>query len=563
MHILSRLRLRSKLALLLGLAGVAAVASTGVAAYALHQRMLDDRIDKLHAVSDAALGLARSLESEVAAHRMTREQALALFGNAVHAIRFDGGENYIVVQTLENEIVFHGGNPKLDQTVSGARDGNGRLLTDLISDALRNGDESVMAFAFPKPGRTEPQPKVGFVARFAPWGLVFNTTAFTDDLDAAFAATLRGLALTGGGILLVTLLLAWLVNRDITRSLGGLRAAMERLARGDLAADIPGAERRDEVGAMAAATRVFKDGMAEADRLRAEQEELKRQAAAEQKATLHRLADDFESRIGGLAGMLSASSTELQGTAQSMTNTATAGNQRATAVAAAAEQASAGLQSVASAAEELSSSIGEISRQVAQSSKITAKAVDDARRSDAIVRALADGAEKIGAVVDLITSIAGQTNLLALNATIEAARAGDAGKGFAVVASEVKNLASQTGKATQEIDAQISQIQAATKEAVEAIRGIAATIEEVSTIAATIAAAVEQQGAATSEIARNVQQTTQAARDVTASISGVSQAADETGSAAGQVLNAASDVSRQAEQLSAGVNTFVAGVRAA
>jgi methyl-accepting chemotaxis protein len=218
---------------------------------------------------------------------------------------------------------------------------------------------------------------------------------------------------------------------------------------------------------------------------------------------------------------------------------------------------------VASATEELTASISEINRQVAQSAKISGKAVDDAKRTDAIVHTLAEGAEKIGAVVGLITNIASQTNLLALNATIEAARAGDAGKGFAVVASEVKNLANQTGKATEEIGAQITQIQTATKEAVEAIRGISATIEEVSAIATAIASAVEEQGAATSEIARNVQQTSQAAQEVTVGVSGVSQAASETGAAAGMVLTAAADLSKQAEQLSSEVNAFVAGVRAA
>jgi methyl-accepting chemotaxis protein len=221
------------------------------------------------------------------------------------------------------------------------------------------------------------------------------------------------------------------------------------------------------------------------------------------------------------------------------------------------------MQTVASAAEELTASIGEISRQVTQSSKITGKAVDDARRTDAIVRVLAEGPQKIGQVVDLIASIAGQTNLLALNATIEAARAGDAGKGFAVVATEVKSLATQTAKATQDIGSQIGQIQAATAEAVQAIKGITTTIEEVNAIATAIAAAVEEQGSATAEIARNVQQTAASTHDVTTNIAGVSQAADETGIAAGHVLEAASGLSQQAEQLTAKVNSFVAGVRAA
>ena len=241
---------------------------------------------------------------------------------------------------------------------------------------------------------------------------------------------------------------------------------MDRLAKGDLATVIPGTDRRDEVGEMAATVLVFKESMTETERLRTAQEAIKHQAAAEQKAALNRMADGFEGKIGGLVGMLSSGSTELEATAQSMTATAGDGNRQAAAVAAAAEEASTGLHTVASASEELTASIAEISRQVAQSSKITGQAVADAKRTDAIVRALAEGAEKIGAVVGLITNIASQTNLLALNATIEAARAGDAGKGFAVVASEVKSLANQTGKATEEIGAQITQIQAATKEAV-------------------------------------------------------------------------------------------------
>jgi methyl-accepting chemotaxis protein len=224
-------------------------------------------------------------------------------------------------------------------------------------------------------------------------------------------------------MLLFTLLGGWLVSRDITASLGGLKAAMERLANGDVATIVPGASRRDEVGSMAATVLVFRDHMIEAERLRADQEEAKRQAAAAQRAEMNRMADGFEGKIGGLVGMLSSDSTALKEAARSLTATADQSHQQATAVASAAEQAGVGLHSVASASEELTASIAEISRQMAQSSKITSKAVDDARHTDTIVRALADGAEKIGAVVGLITDIASQTNLLALNATIEAARA--------------------------------------------------------------------------------------------------------------------------------------------
>jgi len=213
--------------------------------------------------------------------------------------------------------------------------------------------------------------------------------------------------------------------------------------------------------------------------------------------------------------------------------------------------------------EELSSSISEISRQVAQSAAVTNRAVESARRTNTIVRALSDGAKEIEHVAELISSIAAQTNLLALNATIEAARAGEAGRGFAVVAAEVKSLASQTADATKEIGNRVAQIQGATNEAVEAIHGITATIEEVSTIATAIGAAIEEQGAATADIARNVSQTAEATQEVTKNIGAVNAAANETGNAAGMVLTAASNLSQQAEQLSGEVNTFLAGVRAA
>jgi methyl-accepting chemotaxis protein len=345
--------------------------------------------------------------------------------------------------------------------------------------------------------------------------------------------------------------------------LGRLKGAMGQLANGDLATVVPGTDRHDEVGEMAATVLLFRDHMNEADRLRSVNEAAKTHAAMEQKDALGRMADHFESTIGHLVGRLSSESAALEGTAQSLAASASQGTEQAAAVSAAAEEAGTGLGTVASASEELSASIGEISHQVNQSAKITDRAVEDAKRTNGIVEALATGAEKIGAVVGLITDIASQTNLLALNATIEAARAGDAGKGFAVVASEVKSLADQTGKATEEIRTQIVQIQTATKETVEAIRGIAATIQEVSAIAATIAAAVEQQGAATSEIARNVQQTAQAEQEVTSGISGVSRATSEIGSAARLVLTSASGLSKQTDELTREAQSFLMSVRAA
>lgn len=406
---------------------------------------------------------------------------------------------------------------------------------------------------------------IGSVAGAAKAFLAAGNDALEDLLDTRIAG-FRVVLMKRLSVVLVLVALSIAVSLMIGRSVVGpvkaLTGAMQRLTAGDLTADVPGANRQDEVGRMAQAVQVFKDTMLRANHLTAQQE-AERIVKERRAVRLASLIQDFEGKISQMAALLAAGSTELEATAQTMTGTATQTDRQATTVAVAAKEASVGVQTVATAAEELAASITEISRQVAQSSRITGKAVGDTQRTDVIVRALADGAEKIGHVVGLIASIAGQTNLLALNATIEAARAGEAGKGFAVVASEVKSLAAQTARATEEIGTQITQIQVATREAVAAIRGITVTIEEVSTIATTIAAAVEEQGSATAEIARTVQQTFQAAQDVTVNIGGVSRASNETGTAAGQVLSAAANLSQEAERLTVEVNGFLAEVRAA
>jgi methyl-accepting chemotaxis protein len=357
--------------------------------------------------------------------------------------------------------------------------------------------------------------------------------------------------------------LAWLIGRGISRPVVRMCVAMRALAGGDKTVEIPGVGRKDEIGQMADTVQVFKDNMIEADRLREANERQKAEAEAERKAGMVKLADTFEASIKGVVNSVASQATEMQSAAQSMTHTAEQATEQATAVAASVEQASANVQTVATAAEELSASVLEIGRQVEQSSKIANQAVGEADRTNTTVEGLNHAAQRIGEVVQLIETIAGQTNLLARNATIEAARAGDAGKGFAVVASEVKSLASQTAKATEEIRAQIGEIQGATGQTVEAIHTIGATIRQMSEIATTIASAVEEQGAATREIATNVHQAAQGTGDIATNIGGVSRAASDTGAAATQVLSSAGELARQSETLRHDVDDFLATVRAA
>ncbi len=274
------------------------------------------------------------------------------------------------------------------------------------------------------------------------------------------------------------------------------------------------------------------------------------------------LADAFDRSVRSVVQSVGATARELKTAATGLTEMATRASGQVVAVAAASEQASTNVQTVAAAAEELSSSIGEIGRQVGRSSEMAAAAVAQAGETSTTMRALSDAAQKIGEVVGLISDIAGQTNLLALNATIEAARAGEAGKGFAVVASEVKNLASQTARATDDIKAQVEEIQTVVARAVTAIGSIDQTIRDVSGIATAIAAAVEEQGAATNEIARNVQQAAEGTSEVTSNIAGLTAAANETGRSAEGVLSHSTGLGSQTDQLTHAVDDFIRKVKA-
>jgi len=337
---------------------------------------------------------------------------------------------------------------------------------------------------------------------------------------------------------------------------------VNRLAAGERTIKVPDTDRGDEIGILARALQIFKDKMVEGDRLAAVQA-ADAEVQIKRAATLDSLTKSFEAKVGQMVRNVASAATEMQATAQSMSSTAEETNMQAGAVASASEETSVNVQTVASATEELASSVEEIGRQVAESARIAGKAVEDAKRVDAVVQTLANDAQKIGDVVTLIQDIAGQTNLLALNATIEAARAGEAGKGFAVVASEVKSLANQTAKATTDIAGQIAAIQLATTSTVTAIRGIIGTIVEINDIASGIASAVEEQGAATKEISRNVAEASRGTQEVASNISGVREAATATGAAASQVLSASGALSKQAVGLTGEVTNFIVQVKAA
>jgi len=363
-------------------------------------------------------------------------------------------------------------------------------------------------------------------------------------------------------MLVVLALAVYLTQAEIIRPISTLVAAMDKLAAGELTVTVPGTQRRDEIGIMGRAVSVFKAGMIAA--AAASQREIEERRDKEARSSrMEALVREFERKIGTMTNSLAAAAARLQDTSRGLAATAEQTNSQALAVTGAAQETANNVNTVAAATEELSASVREISSQVSHSTDIANQALEQSQESGETVKRLSISAAGIGDVARLIAEIASQTNLLALNATIEAARAGEAGKGFSVVASEVKSLASQTQKATGDIEAKIAEIQGLTRQTVQSIEVIRRTIQDMAEISSSIAAAVEEQGAATQEIARSIQEAATGTEGVSQNIAGVREAAYSSGTAANDLLSASTDLSEQAAFLSGEVGSFITEVKSA
>jgi methyl-accepting chemotaxis protein len=359
-------------------------------------------------------------------------------------------------------------------------------------------------------------------------------------------ATQRSLAIAGIVIMVVLAgACTFFLTRAVATPIKGITTYMGVLSGGELRQDVPFKDRKDEIGEMAGSLQIFKDGLVEAEELRAkaDAERLEKERRQER---INQATAKFEQSMSGIVKVVASASTELQASAHTLAASAEETSVQSNAVSAASTETSANIQTVASSTEELSASIGEITQQVNRSTSVTNEAVEKSRMAILSINKLLESAQKIGEVTAVITDISGQTNLLALNATIEAARAGDAGKGFAVVANEVKGLAANSAQSADQISTQIAQIQEDTKVAAKAVQDITNIIDQISEISSSIAAAIEEQSAATSEITRNVNEASSASIEVDQNIAGVSQATASTGAAASQLSGAAEELSKQA-----------------
>ncbi|MCD0421963.1 methyl-accepting chemotaxis protein [Rubrivivax sp. JA1024] len=558
----TNLRITPKLGILVAVAMLGLLASGLFAASMLQREMRDGRLEQTKALVDSVLNMAIGLQKQVAAGKLTKDQAIAEFQQRAGTMTYDGSNGYFFAYRMDGTTVLMA-DPKMIGTNRLDVETAGRKIVRELRDGVADKGDVTLIYEFMKPGSTELLRKVSYAVAIPGWDMLVGTGVYLQDIDAKMRPMMLWLGLAILGIGAVCSVVAWAISRSITKPLGALGARMKALAEGQLDAAIPGVERRDEVGEMAATVQVFKDNALRIRGLEQQEQEAQRRAAAERAALMRGIADEFESSVNGVVTSVADATRQMQSTAQSMTSTAADASSRAAAVGSASDSSSSMVGTVASASEELSASVQEISRQVEQSRAIAGRAVSDAELTNETVMQLSVGAEKIGEVVQLIHSIASQTNLLALNATIEAARAGESGRGFAVVASEVKALASQTAKATEDISAQVAAMQASTSSAVQSIGSITATIGEINKITMAISTAVEQQGAATREIALNIQSVAAGANEISDHIGGVSSAAAATGDAAADVLSHAEALGGQSVALQSSVDDFLRKIRAA
>ncbi|WP_416897325.1 MAG: methyl-accepting chemotaxis protein [Minwuia sp.] len=483
------------------------------------------RFGKADKIEEAYSPLTASEKSPIAAIRVVNlEQAEVLNFNADG---FKAPEDDVVAQALATAL------------------GEGRSVS------VSSGEQQIVAVP----------------ATFGPQAAAVGAIAIAWDFSRANAEITAG-ALTASAIAaviaaLLAVAIVYVLHRLVSQPIRRMTDVMKDLESGNTEVEVPYLSRPDEIGAMATSIESFRQEAIAKAELEAESDANARRAEESRRQAMQDLATEFEEAVGNIVKAVSSAATELEVAASTMRSTVDETNDRSANVASASEQATANVEIVASAAEEMSASIREIGEKASESSSRAGTAEREADETVMTVQQLSATAENIGQVVGMIREIAEQTNLLALNATIEAARAGEAGKGFAVVATEVKNLASETAKATTDISEQIQAIQKATGTSAEAISRVTGAVKELNGIASTIAAAVEEQAAVTRNIAENVQHAATGTKNVTQNIGGVSQAASASSAAAAQVLESAGSLAQQANALNAELDNFLSRVRAA
>ncbi len=543
------------------------LSALGVAALALQsslslkEDLMMEKEQELARLVDTVTSIANNYAALEQKGELSKEEAQKRAMETIAMMRYNGSDYFFILDT-NGHMIMHPFNADLvGQDVSGVKDINGVYTTREFVKIAREKGAGALQYVWPKPGETNATPKMSYAKMFSAWNWVFVSGAYIDDLNAIYKANIQRVILTATLIALVIMLISIITAFSITRPLGKAVATTRKLAEGNVDLDIPNTHRRDEIGALGRALIIFRDGAKQRVALEKETALHKKQSEAEQRRLMLEMADKFDQSVSQIIKTVAKAANGFGLQTEQLAVRAHENSERVQSISEAMAVSSKNVQTVAGASEEMSTSISEIAGQIDESNQCSRTAVAEVQKATHVIASLSQSSKAIGQIVGLIKDIAEQTNLLALNATIEAARAGEAGRGFAVVASEVKDLASQTGKATEEIADQINTIQNTISEAVVAIDHVDNTIDQLSRISSTIASAVEQQGAASQEISSSISTAAENSHEVTENAEALNELSHQNDEAAEFMSRSASDLETQVSNLSEQVDAFLESIR--